>query len=351
MITIKELAKMLNVAPSTISMALNDRPGISPEVRVQVREAAKKYNYLPYMRARGTGMYSKDSRVISIIYPKCDVHITENIQAGIDEAIRENDYHKIRYTVDLYEGLRSEKAKEIFLSNILENTATNGILLFNINLTEITLLKMVRKGVRIVFLNTFLDYGKCVYMDNARAGHDAVTKLIQLGRKEIGLVIPDAAMGLEWKQRFEGYRQALKDAGITFNPDNVVYENDFSSLRSIAYATKTLLDQNPRINGIFYSSDIFAFGGMRALKEMGRKIPDDVALIGIDDMPIDEILDPGLSSVKMPLKKIGETGARMLLKAISEKEYEPESMLIGESELMIRESCLPGAVKEKWVSS
>ncbi|MDD5066432.1 MAG: LacI family DNA-binding transcriptional regulator [bacterium] len=349
MITIKELAKILNLAPSTVSMALNDRHGISPDVKILVREAAKKYNYLPYSKARETGMYSKDSRVISIIYPKCDIHITETVQAGIDSIIQENDYHKIRYTVDLYNDLKSEKAKELFISNILENTATNGIILFSIGLTEITLMKLINKGVSIVFLNTFQEYGKCIYMDNTKAAYQAVNRLIGTGRKEIGLVVPDAAMGLEWKQRFDGYKQALKENNIRFAPENVIFENDFSSLRNIAYTTKTLIEQNPRIDAIFYSSDIFAFGGLRALKEMNKKVPEEIAVIGIDDMPIDEVLEPGLSSMKMPLKKMGEMGARMLLKSISEKEYESESVLIDESELMLRKSCGNDVHEEKWV--
>ncbi|MBN1899029.1 MAG: LacI family DNA-binding transcriptional regulator [Spirochaetes bacterium] len=349
MITIIELAKILNLAPSTVSMALNDRKGISPDVRIKVKEAARKYGYMPYMKARESGMYKTDPRVISIIFPKCDVHITETIQSGIDKVIKENDYHKIRYTIDMYDDLRSEKSKEMFLTNILEHTSTNGILLFSLSLTEITLAKLVKKGVYIVFLNTFLDYGKCVYMDNISASFKAVKKLIEMGRKNIGLVIPDSSMGLEWKDRFLGYKKALKEKRLKFNPEYVIYENDFSNLRNIAYATKNLIEQNPQIDAMFYASDIFAFAGIKVLKDMGKKIPDDIALIGIDDMPIDEVLDPSLSSVKLPLAQMGEIGAKMLLQTIVNKQYDPESVLIEESEVILRASCAGEAESENWV--
>lgn len=349
MITIKELAKILNLASSTVSMALNDRKGISSDVRIKVKEAAKKYGYMPYINARKTGMYSKNSRVISIIYPKCDVHITETVQLGIDKIIKENDYHKIRYTIDIYDELRSEKDKEMFITNILEHTKTNRIIMFSVTLTETTLAKLIQKGVHVVFLNTFLEYGKCIYMDNINASYKAVRKLVELGYKEIGLVTPDATMGFEWKDRFEGYKKALKENNIQFNPEYIAYENDFSNLRSIAYATKSLIEQNPKISGIFYASDILAFGGIKVLRDMGKRIPEDIGIIGIDDMPIDEVLEPSLSSVKMPLEKMGELGAKILLNTISKKEYEPESILIDESELILRKSCIKEYNNEKWI--
>ncbi len=342
MITIKELANILNLAPSTVSMALNDRKGISSDIKIKVKEEAKKYGYLPYINARKTGMYNKNSRVISIVYPKCDIHITETVQQGIDKIIKENDFHKIRYTVDVHNEIRTEKAKEIFIANILEHTTTSGIILFSITLTEIALSRLIKKGIPVVFLNTFLEYGKSVYMNNINAAYKAVNNLIKLGRKKIGLVIPDNTIGVEWKDRFEGYKKALLDNKIKFNPNYVMNENNFSNLKSVGYTTKNLIEENPEINGIFYASDIFAFSGIKMLKDMGKNIPDDIAVIGIDDMPIDEVLEPSLSSVKMPFVKMGEKGAGMLLDAINEKEYLPKSILIDESELILRMSCKKG---------
>lgn len=340
---------MLDLAPSSVSMALNDRKGISPDVRIKVKEAAKKYGYLPYIKSRETGMYNKNSRVISIIYPRCDIHITESVQLGIDKLIRENDYHKIRYTVDLYNELASKEAKDMFIASILEHTSTNGILLFSIELSETTVVKLAREGIYTVFLNTFLDYGKCVYIDNMNAARKATEKLIKAGRREVALVIPDAGMGMEWKDRFEGYKKALQENKIEFNPDYIMYENDFSSLKKIAYATRHLVEANPKINGILYASDILAFGGIKILKDMGKKVPDDIAIIGIDDMPIDAILKPSLSSVRLPLEKMGELGAKMLLDTIDKGSYKSESIFINESRLILRESFRKENKGDSWI--
>ncbi len=348
MITITELAKILNLAPSTVSMALNDRKGISAEVKMQVKEAAKKYGYMPFIKSRQTGMYNTDSKVISIIYPQCDIHVTETVQSGIDTIIKEHDYHKIRYTFELFDILLPEKSKEMYITDILENTKTNGIILFSIPLSEVTLAKLVQKGIFIIFLNTNLDYGKCVYMNNIDASFKAVQSLINMGKKEIGLVIPEASMGLEWEHRFSGYKKALIENELTFKPENIFWENDFSNLKKIGYATINLLRQNPDIDGILYGNDILAFGGLKALKDLEKKIPEDIAIIGIDNMPIDTVLSPSLSSVKMPYKKMGEAGAKMLLKTIDKKKYKPEHMCMNGSEVIMRNSCIKNYKNEKW---
>jgi len=348
MVTIKDIAKELGIAPSTVSMALNDRKGISPELRLKVKEAAKRFGYMPYIKARQNGMYRKTPRVISIIYPKCDTHITESVQCGIDKVIKESDYHKIRYTVDLYSELNAEKDKERFIETILENTAAGAIILFSITLSETTVAKLTKKGVHLVFLNTYMEYGNCVYVDNLNASYKATKSLIELGYNKIGIIIPDQSMGVEWNDRLEGYKTALKDSNIEFNPDYIVYENDFSSLRSAAYSTKYLIEKHPEINAILYGSDIFAFGGLKILKEMGKKIPDDIAIIGFDDMPIDEVLQPSLSSVRFPLIKMGELGAKMLLNRIMKNNFNPERIVLNEAEIILRGTCVK-EYNKKWL--
>ncbi len=338
MITIKELAKILNLAPSSVSMALNNRKGISPAVRKRVKEVAKRYGYMPYIKSRETGMYDKQSRVITIIFPKCDTHITETIQSGIDDIVNKQDYHKIRYTIDLYNELNTEKDKDNFIQEIMENTSTKGLILFSIPLSETTITKLTKKGIYVVLLNIKNNYSKCVYMDNVTASYKAVTKFIESGRKNIGLVIPDETMGTEWKDRFEGYKKALQEYKIGLNPDLILYENTFDNLIKISYATKILVDKNPDIDSIFYASDIFAFGGIKMLKNLGKKIPDDIAIIGIDNMPIDTVFQPELSSVELPLFQMGQMGAKILIDSIKKEKYNPVSILIDDSKLILRES-------------
>jgi DNA-binding LacI/PurR family transcriptional regulator len=174
-----------------------------------------------------------------------------------------------------------------------------------------------------------------VDVDNVAAARSAIEHLIGLGHRRIACITNGPREDAASAARLEGYRMALEYAAIAFDPALVRY-GDFEE-RSGTEAMLDLLATAPRASAVFVASDEVALGALKALRARGLRVPDDIALVGFDDLPISEFVDPALTTVRVPARAIGAQAAAMLIELIT-SHVQPESRFLP-TELVIRESC------------
>ena len=173
---------------------------------------------------------------------------------------------------------------------------------------------------------------------NRQGAYRATEYLVELGHRRIGF-ITGAIDQMCARDRLEGYKAALVDHGLIFASE-VVYEGDF--FQPLGYAGASVLLELPhRPTAIFASNDVSAFGVMEAVRDHGLRIPDDVSVVGFDDIPQATNVHPPLTTVRQPLEKMGRTATRMLLEYIKEYPQRPIERVELETELVIRQSCRP----------
>lgn len=346
-VNIKDIAKEIGVAPSTISKALNNRTGVNNVLKAKIKKAADRLGYAPYMAARETGMYDTKLKTIAVIYPRVSQYIIEHIQKGTDKVFTKKGYYELRYTIDVASSLINEEVEnELLFKRLLTDKRISGILFGFIHVSDVLLAQFHKNNIYTVLLNNYTHYGKCVTINNFKAMYQIVLELIKLGHKNIGLIMPSEESEQVWKDRYNGYKKGLEYHKIPYNPNFIIHEYTFK-IKSSAYATKQLLHDHPEINAIIYGSDIQAYGGLKILKEINRKVPDDIVIVGFDDTELNHIMEPSLSSVNQPIEKMGEIGANMLINAIKNKDLTHEAVEL-EAALNLRGSCIKGYKDPFW---
>ncbi|MDY0148937.1 MAG: LacI family DNA-binding transcriptional regulator [Kiritimatiellia bacterium] len=345
-ITLKDIARELNISTAAVSRALNDLPGVGNELRLNVKETAVRMGYTKYLKASMMNSYERSMKFIVVLYGPIGGHLIHDILLGVDETIRRKGYHELRYMIDTSNELQTERAKELFFNQLAEERGVVGVLSCYIKLSDVLISKLQQRNLPVVLIENETEYGRCVTLDHVKASYRAVTRLVELGRKNIGFITPPEDEDRTWHDRFEGYRSALRDKGLPYDPTLVTY-CDWVRVRSGGLATKKLLEQRPTVDAIVYGSDTLAAGGMRMLRDLGKRVPEDMAVIGFDDEEFDVTLDPPLSTVRQPVRRMAATGLQLLFESIDKGDYSHRAIQL-DTELILRGSCLAG-VDKTWV--
>lgn len=332
----KDIAREAGVSMSTVSKALNNKGRINASLRHKIIRLAGELGYQPFIKSRQNGMYAGHVKYIGVIFPFADEHLSREIQRGIDASLTDNNFFQIRLSLNDASQVNDETRKEDFLDNALRDKPFAGLIAVFFTLMEATVANLEKRGIAVVQLNHNSPYGSCVAIDNADAAYQAVKSLIDLGRKKIGLIMPEEKIEQAWQERLDGYKRALKEGGIGYNPYYIVYEHTFE-LKNSARATKALLEREPGIDAIVYGSDTQAYGGLEGLREMNLRVPDDIAVIGFDDLPFSQLTKPPLTSVNQPMFEMGKTGSQILLDAVRNKDFTHKNVLL-KSKLVLRQS-------------
>ncbi len=317
-LTINIIAHELNVSPTAVSFVLNNKPGVSNTLRAKILKYVNEVGYKPYISSRKDGMYDHSLPLIGIIYATAGGHLVDEIQKGINTSLKKSKYYELRYTFDNIHDLNDHSAREIFFNRLISSGTINGLIVVFLNLSDILIADLNKRKIPVVLLNNKVDYGMCVYIDNYKATYNAVEQLIKSGHKNIGYLTLDPEREQVWQERFAGYKDALKKHNIQYKPSYMSFLTDYTLLES-RISTQKLLKDNPDITGLLYGNDMQAYGGMMGIKEIGLKIPDDVCVIGFDDMKPNIAMDPPLTSIRQPMFEMGKLGAEMLLDAIKDK--------------------------------
>ena len=332
-ITIYDIAKALNISPSTVSRGLKNHPHIRKETKKNIIAKAKEMGYQQNKFA--SNLRQKHTNTIGVVVPKLDSYFMATVISGIEKITAQYGYGLI-----ISQSQESWK-KEISCISTLFNSRVDGLLVslaFNTkNLEHFNVL--LNKDIPVVFFDRVTDCDGClsIVIDNYKAGYEATSHLIEQGCKRI-VHIGGNLLRNVYSERFNGYKQALADNKLEFD-QNLVVISDMTGPAGTDTAKK-ILKMIPRPDGIFASNDTTAVAAMVELDRAGVIIPDEVAVVGFNNDPISQVIRPNLSTVDYPARQIGEIAATSLINKLKNSESANFSTLILKHNFICRQSSL-----------
>jgi LacI family transcriptional regulator len=332
-ITIYDIAKALNISPSTVSRGLKNHPHIRKETKKNIIAKAKEMGYQQNKFA--SNLRQKHTNTIGVVVPKLDSYFMATVISGIEKITAQYGYGLI-----ISQSQESWK-KEISCISTLFNSRVDGLLIslaFNTkNLEHFNVL--LNKDIPVVFFDRVTDCDGClsIVIDNYKAGYEATSHLIEQGCKRI-VHIGGNLLRNVYSERFNGYKQALADHKLEFD-QNLVVISDMTGPAGTDTAKK-ILKMIPRPDGIFASNDTTAVAAMVELERAGVIIPDEIAVVGFNNDPISQVIRPNLSTVDYPARQIGEIAATSLINKLKNSESANFSTLILKHNFICRQSSL-----------
>jgi len=335
-VTIRDVAHLAGVAPSTVSMALSNHPDIAEATRGLVREAAAKLHYTPNHSARS--LRGSLQRALGVVIPHSSAHVFSHpyfmdLLGGITDVANDHDFVVILSTA------REEDDEEGAYLKMLRGQRVDGIILASAALFDRHVMELAVSGYPFVFLGRYPLNPRIttVGIDDV-AGADLVTShLLAHGYRAIAH-ISGPLRHLSAADRRDGYVRALARAGIPALDDYVV-EGDYSE-ESGRQAALRLLTLPTRPRAVFAGNDEMAYGALDTFRTNGVRVPEDIALAGFDDLAIARVMTPSLTTVHQPIRALGGAAAERLI-AIAEGQKAPDHQTILPVTLSIRDSCGP----------
>ncbi len=331
-VTIYDIAEKLNVSPSTVSRALKGHHSIGKKTIQAVQNLAKELGYQPNTFA--TSLRKNKTNLIGVITPKINRPFQSDVISGIDD---EADKHG--YNVILSQSNDSYK-KEIKNAEALFAARVDGVIIsFAMETKNYDhFMPFVNKNIPILqFDRTYKNLESSrVIIDNYKASVEATEYLIKTGCKTIGHLA-----GLQtreiYRQRTQGYLDALKKNNIPFRPELLI-ESNLNKKDGVANAAE-LLRGNPDIDAVFCSNDTSAISAVLFFKRVGKRIPEDISIIGFNNDPGADIVEPEITTIEQPGYEMGRAATDLLIRQIEseDKEFKPQKLII-DTRLIIRSS-------------
>ncbi|WP_430790620.1 LacI family DNA-binding transcriptional regulator [Virgibacillus flavescens] len=306
MATIKDVAKLAGVAISTASYALNDSGKVSQSTRDKVVLAAKELNY--QKNGFASDLKRTKTNTIALILSDLSGPYYSELIKGVQDVATANGYDLI--ACSSIGGPQSTAVK------FLKEKRVDGVIILAHNISDEITLESAREGFPLVVLDRKLknEYVVHVEVDNLQGGYTATDYLIKKGHKQIAY-ISGPLNSHDNELRFEGFSNALKDNGLTYQ-SKWRLSGDFT--REGGYrATKMLIAQRDIPEAIFYANDEMAIGGMQAFYEKGIRVPDDISIIGFDDIQLSEYVTPSLTTMKQPKYEAGALSMHLIFQMLS----------------------------------
>ncbi len=309
-ITIKDIARELNVSKSTVSRALRDSDEISVETKRKVLELAQRLDYNPNPVA--LSLLNSQSNDIGVVVPDIANPFFGIVIAGIEDVAFAQGYHVVIYqSHDNYE-------REVLNVKHIYNRRKDGLLISVASNTKdySHFRNLHERGFPIVFFDRIceeIDTHK-VMVDDFEGAYKATEHLIQQGCQRIAHVAGPSHLLIS-RRRLNGYRAALLDYGQTISDELIVY-SEYKTQQALEVTKRLLTDFSARPDGIFASSDNIAIGCHAGIMSLGLMMPSDIALVGFSDLPMAALLNPPLSSVAQPAFEMGRSAAELLINLI-----------------------------------
>ena len=309
-VTIYDIAKSLGISAATVSRALKDHPAISPKTKKRVLAAAKKSGYRSNHFA--SNLRRQSTHTIGVIVHELNSHFITSVLAGIETVTAGTGY-------DIIIGHSSESAvKEAANAHNLFHKRVDGLIAsLAYDTTDLSHYEPYSKrGIPIVFFDRVeaTGYGTNVVIDNYAAGYQATEHLIQQGCKRIAHITGSLNRNV-YADRLKGYKAALQKHKLKYTKDFVLV-NDLGEEAAIA-AARQLLQIRPAPDGIFITNDFCAAMVIQTIKEAGLRIPEDIAVVGFNNDVISNLIEPKLSTIDYPGKKMGEMAAQLLMNQLT----------------------------------
>jgi LacI family transcriptional regulator len=326
-ITAKNLAKLLNLSEAAISMALNNKPGVSTKTRKRVIEIAKENGY-DFTRINEDNTISQilNGTIHFIIYRKHGAIVTDTpffsqLSEGIERGCKKAKYYlNINY---LYEGENIPSQLNEFL-----RLGCRGIILLGTEMKEEDFRPFSQLSIPLVLLDNYFETTTkdCVLINNSHGSYNATNYLISRCKAQPGY-LHSSYMINNFSERAEGFFKAVRDSGLSTSKSIV---HLLSPSMEGAYADMiALIDQGDEISRCYFAdNDLIAVGAIKAFRERGYSIPDDIAIVGFDNMPICTYIDPSLTTINVPKQYMGEIAIQRLVSIIGSEEFNPIKIVI-----------------------
>lgn len=332
-LTLEDIAELAGVSRSTVSRVVNEQPNVRADVRKRVLQVIQTTGYHPNAAART--LASQRSWTIGLILPlSVSFFFTDpyypHLTKGIAQACNQYDYTLALFLVS------SKEDEEKMFPRVSRRGLLDGVIVQSGHHGDQGIIgHLVDANMPLLVIGRPFRSDNVSYIDidNVNAAYSAVTHLIRLGYKRIGTITgPETStVGIDRK---EGYRKALVERGRVIDA-LLIKEGDFTEAGGY-YAMQHILPARP--DAIFAASDIMAIGAMRAARDAGLRIPEDIAFVGFDDLPIATLSDIQLTTIRQPVVSFGAKAVETLIDLI-ENGINPHRHIILDTELVIRESC------------
>ena len=327
-VTIKDIAREANVSAQTVSRAINDKGEISPQTRDRILRIAERLGYRPNSIARS--LATRRTQNIGLVVPDVANPFFASTARGIEDAAHQANYNVFLCNTD------ENVDRETHAIHSLEAQQVDGIILCSSRLSELQLLKVADRYQPLALVNRQIGPSQtgCVLVDDAKGAAEAIQYLLQLGHRNIGLLGGPAASH-SGKERIRGYRQAMQTQVERIPASWQVHCPP--QVEGGRVATRTLLQRAPELTALLAYNDLVAVGALRACAELGRRVPQDCAIVGCDDVPLAALVSPALTTMHIPTYNLGQQAMDMLLDLMRDAHSQPTSIVVS-PHLVIRDS-------------
>jgi LacI family transcriptional regulator len=329
-LTLEDIARLSGVSRSTVSRVINADVNVKNETRRKVQQVINSYNFQPNLAARG--LASGRTNVIGVVIPAgvsvifTDPYFPQLLQ-GVSAVCHTRDYSVMLW-------LAEPEYERRMISRILHNGLVDGVVVASIPMNDPIIQSLIESKMPFILIGrpptadvNYLD------VDNQQSGCKATKHLVRLGYKRIA-TITGPLNQVAGYDRYQGYLKALQDSEYPVRLE-LVAEGNFTEEGGY-YAMQRLLKYKP--DSVFAASDMMAYGAMRALREANLRIPDDVAVVGFDDIPTSSKTVPPLTTVRQPVFQMGSRAVDVLINLIETGTKSTQKVIL-DTELVVRESC------------
>ncbi len=322
--SIKDVAKKAGVSISTVSNALNNSRYVKKETKEKIFEVASDLNYTPNIIARG--LKTRSTRTVAVIVPDISNQFFAQVIKGIEEIAKQRRYN-VLLTCSYYDVLEEKRSIEV-----LKQQFVDGFLFISGYNSFEHIKSLNNDRVPVVVVDRELEDKNVpsVLIDNFEAMRKAVNFLYELGHKRIGYISYTYDNQTTVKNRYRGYCKGLEENGIDYDPDMVIISETLrlNELEGSREVVKKIIDRKKIPGVILNASDFIAVGVIRALKELNIEIPEEISVMGFDNILMSLYTDPLLTTVKQPKKQMGATAINLLLDIIEGKSIENKNIML-----------------------
>jgi LacI family transcriptional regulator len=333
-----DVAHAAGVSHATVSRVLSGYEFVKESTHIRVMQAIERLGYVANLQARS--LAGGRSQIIGLLVPNLGNSYVGTIARGIDQELERANYDLMLYTSHRHPG------KESFYVSAIANGLTEGLLMIAPLVPTAYLDALREQNFPYVLIDQVdaAEGSSVVESTNWQGAYEATRYLIQLNHTRIAFIKGTLAVGSA-VDRLRGFRAAMSDCDIPVR-EELIIGGDFLPLPTYESTKRLLQSVNPLPTAIFASNDLSAFGAMDAIRECGLRIPDDISIIGFDDIPQASIVYPKLTTVRQPLEQMGQVAVKLLLDRIEYQTLPPQRVTL-ETQLIIRDSCGPYQMQKR----
>ncbi|MDQ3869991.1 MAG: LacI family transcriptional regulator [Chloroflexota bacterium] len=332
MSTISDVARRAGVSTMTVSRAINRSGNVSPHTRARVERAVDELGYVPNALARQ--LRSSRTKTLALVLSDITNPFFTTIARGVEDAARKRDFGVMYCNTD------ESEQEEIEYLQVLIERRIDGVLLVPSSTSGASVRLLREHEVPVVVLDRRVRARRVdtVRCDSVGGASLLVRHLLELGHRRIGILTGRRTVSTS-VDRVTGCQRALAEAGLELDR-RLVHYGEFNQAAGFRMAQR-LLATSPPPTAIFAANNFIAFGAIRALREAGLRVPDDMSVVAFDDLPPEWAIDPFLTVVAQPAYEIGQRGAELLLGRLAHDDASEPSTMVLPSKLIVRRSTAP----------